>query len=101
MSLVFSKASSDQRILHVASTTTGTVVRERLDPRASFAGHVMNTPWHPLQRAYFNGYALWTYLTTPSLMAMPGFEVAEISPWQEGGEFWLGLRAVSGGDRQP
>jgi hypothetical protein len=27
------------------------------------------------------------------LMAMPGFEVAEISPWQEGGELWRGLRA--------
>ena len=74
-------------------TTTGDVVSERLDPRASFAGHVMNTPWNPLQRAYFNGYAMWTYLTTPFLLAMPGFEVAEISPWQEGGELWRGLRA--------
>ena len=27
----------------------------------------MNTPWDPLQRAYFNGEALWTYLTTPFL----------------------------------
>jgi hypothetical protein len=25
-------------------------------------------------------------------MAMPGFTVAEISPWQEGGELWRGLR---------
>ncbi len=74
-------------------TTRGAVVRERLDPRASFAGHVMNTPWDPLQRAYFNGYAMWTYLTTPFLLAMPGFEVAEISPWQEGEELWRGLRA--------
>ena len=74
-------------------TTTGALVRERLDPRASFAGHVMNTPWDPLHRAYFNGYAMWTYLTTPFLMAMPGFEVAEIAPWQEGGELWRGLRA--------
>ncbi|BCL79223.1 hypothetical protein ccbrp13_16880 [Ktedonobacteria bacterium brp13] len=74
-------------------TTTGAVVSERLDPRASFVGHVMNTPWNPLQRAYFNGYALWTYLTTPFLLTMPGFEVAEISPWQEDGEFWRGLRA--------
>jgi hypothetical protein len=77
----------------VIETTTGAVVRERLDPRASFAGHVMDTPWDPLHRAYFNGYAMWTYLTTPFFMAMPGFEVAEISPWQEGGELWRGLRA--------
>jgi hypothetical protein len=74
-------------------TTTNAAVSERLDPRASFTGHVMNTPWDPLQLAYFIGYAIWTYLTTPFLLAMPGVEVAEISPWQEGGELWRGLRA--------
>jgi hypothetical protein len=31
-----------------------------------------------LDRAYFNGYALWTYLTTPFLFALPGFGVDEI-----------------------
>ncbi len=74
-------------------TTMGAVVRERSDPRASFAGHVLETPWDPLHRAYFSGYTIWTYLTTPFFMAMPGFEVAEISPWQEGAELWRGLRA--------
>src|SRR5260370_35943887 len=74
-------------------TITGAIVSERSDPRASFAGHVLETVWDLLHRAYFNGYARWTYLTTPFLMAMPGFEVAEISPWQEGGELWRGLRA--------
>src|SRR5437773_2534380 len=44
-------------------TGAGAVVRERSDPRAAFA--VMDTPWDPLHRAYFNGYATWTYLTTP------------------------------------
>src|SRR4029453_14904077 len=39
------------------------VVAERLPPRASFKGHEQTTPWDPLHRAYFNGYALWTYLT--------------------------------------
>jgi len=39
----------------------GAVVSERFDPRESFAGHVFETPWDPLQRAYFNGYAMWTY----------------------------------------
>jgi len=71
----------------------GAVVEERSDPRASFAGHVMNTPWDLLQRAYFSGYARWTYLTTPFLLAMPGFEVEEIAPWHEGDEVWRGLRA--------
>lgn len=73
-------------------TVDGDVVQERSNPRAAFSGHVMNTPWDPLHRAYFNGYALWTYLTTPFFMAMPGFEVREIDPWNEGDERWRGLR---------
>jgi hypothetical protein len=77
----------------VIETTAGVVVQERSDPRAAFAGHTMNTPWDLLHRGYFNGYARWTYLTTPFLMAMPGFEVTEIAPWQEGAERWRGLRA--------
>jgi len=74
-------------------TTEGTVVQERKNPRTSFAGHAMNTPWDPLHRAYFNGYAMWTYLTTPFLLALPGVEVAEIEPRHEGRETWRGLRA--------
>lgn len=33
------------------------VVEERADPRASFAGHVFETPWDRLQLLYFTGYA--------------------------------------------
>jgi hypothetical protein len=89
---------SDWRMLFapervVIETTAGIVVQERSNPRAAFASHTMNTPWDLLHRAYFNGYARWTYLATPFLMAMPGFEVAEIAPWQEGAEHWRGLRA--------
>jgi hypothetical protein len=73
-------------------THEGQVVLERMQPRSSFAGHVMNTPWDALHRAYFNGYAMWTYLTTPFLFAMPGFGATEIAPWQEGDEVWRGLR---------
>ncbi|MFJ2397991.1 hypothetical protein ACIOTI_35300 [Streptomyces sp. NPDC087843] len=72
----------------------GQVVAEREDPRTSFAGHTLETPWDPLDRAYFNGYALWTYLTTPFLLAMPGFKVTGIEPWREGDELWPGLRAA-------
>jgi hypothetical protein len=49
----------------VIETTAGVVVQERSNPRAAFAGHTMNTPWDLLHRGYFNGYARWTYLTTP------------------------------------
>jgi hypothetical protein len=71
----------------------GTVVAERRAPKDSFAGHQMNTPWDALQRAYFNGEALWTYLTTPFLLAIPGVSVEETDPWKEGTETWRVLRA--------
>jgi hypothetical protein len=72
----------------------GKIVAERLDPRAAFAGHTMRTPWDPLHRAYFNGYALWTYLTTPFTLADPDFEVTDIPPRHEDGETWRGVRAT-------
>jgi hypothetical protein len=72
----------------------GRVVAERNEPRKSFDGHDLNTPWDPLDRAYFNGYALWTYLTAPFLLSMPGVTVTEIEPWREGDELWRGLRAT-------
>ena len=72
----------------------GSVVAERSNPRSSFARHDLRTSWDPLHRAYFNGYALWTYLTTPFLLAMDGFTVEEIEPWHEGTETWRGLRAT-------
>jgi hypothetical protein len=52
-----------------------------------------NTPWDSLHRAYFNGEALWTYLTTPFLLAMEGVRVEETDPWREGDETWRVLRA--------
>ncbi len=88
----------DQRSLFTPDRTAiekldGSVVAERPMPRESLAGHQMSTPWDPLQRAYFNGYAMWTYLTTPFLLAMDGVFVEEIEPWQEGEETWRVLRA--------
>src|SRR5262245_15123883 len=64
--------------------TDGTVVAERLAPRDSFAGHQMHTPWDSLHRAYFNGEAVWTYLTTPFLLAVDGVRTEETEPWREG-----------------
>jgi hypothetical protein len=63
----------------------GSVVAERTHPRDSFTGHTLDTPWDPLQRAYFNGYALWTYLTSPFLLALPGLSVRELEPVDENG----------------
>ena len=69
----------------------GSVIEERSDPRASFAGHVRATPWDQLQRLYFSSYAMWNYLTTPFLFAQPGFEVREIELHKENGEIWRSL----------
>lgn len=63
----------------------GSVVAERTHPRDSFTGHTLDSPWDPLQRAYFNGYALWTYLTSPFLLALPGLSVRELEPVDENG----------------
>jgi len=71
----------------------GALIAERRAPKDSFAGHQMNTPWDALHRAYFNGEALWTYLTTPFLLAMKGVHVEETEPWSEGPETWRVLRA--------
>jgi hypothetical protein len=67
-------------------TNDGDVVEERFNPRESFMGHVFDTPWDNLQLAYFAGYAMWTYLNTPFLFALPGVKTKEIQPWQENGE---------------
>lgn len=72
----------------------GTTIAERADPRAAFTGHTLTTPWDPLHRGYFNGYALWTYMTTPFVLADPELKVAEIAPVREGDETWRGLRAT-------
>ena len=70
----------------------GRVVSERLNPRESFDGHEFATPWDPLQRAYFNGYALWNYLTTPFLLALDGVSVREIDPVEDNGQTWGACR---------
>ena len=72
----------------------GTVITERLNPAEHADGKAVDAPWDALDRAYFNGYALWTYLTTPFLFAMSGFAVEEIKPWQEQNELWRGLRVT-------
>lgn len=72
----------------------GTVIAERSEPRSAFTGHAQATPWDPLHRAYFNGYALWTYLSAPFVLAEPDFGIDEIPPVQVAAESWRGLRAT-------
>lgn len=73
-------------------TAEGRVIAELVEPRASFAGAGLDTPWNDLQLAYFVGYAMWNYLTLPFAFAQPGFEFEQIGDWQENGETWQRLR---------
>jgi hypothetical protein len=75
-------------------TMDGRVVEERFQPRDSFEGHGIDTPWDRLQLAYFAGYAMWTYLTAPFLLALQDVDAEEIQPWQERGETWRRLRVT-------
>jgi hypothetical protein len=97
-SSVFPFGAPDQRTMFTRESVAiekleGTVVAERHSSRDSFAGHQMSTPWDPLQRAYFNGYAMWTYLTTPFVLALDGVRIEETEPWREATETWRVLRA--------
>ncbi len=43
---------------------------------------------HDEPRHAFGGYAFWTYLTMPFLLACDGVQAEEIEPWHENGETW-------------
>jgi hypothetical protein len=66
-------------------TAGGQVVAQRSEPRAAFDGHVLDTPWDLLHLAYFHGYTMRNYLTTPFSFAEPGHLSEELEPWREDG----------------
>ena len=87
----------DKRTTFTANSVTletegGRLLQSRANPRSSFAGQVLNSPWDELHVAYFSSYALWTYLTVPFLYTFSGFETEELSAWHEDGEIWRPLR---------
>jgi hypothetical protein len=69
-------------------TQDGAPLEARDAPRDSFG----QGDWDVVHAAYFSSYAMWNYLTQPFLYTLPGFEVEELSPWQEAGETWRRLR---------
>ena len=54
----------------------------------------MGTKWDDLHLAYFSGYAMWNYLTTPFLFAMEGFDVDELPPSRDDGQERRRLKVV-------
>jgi hypothetical protein len=80
----------------------GEMVASRADPRAAFFGRSglrRNLRWDALDSAYFGGYAMWNYLTTPYLLTRDGVEATEGEPWRQDGELWRRL-AVTFPDRR-
>jgi len=91
--------SPDQRMVFTPERTTvektdGTVLASAGDLRNTFAGHQLSTPWNPLQRAYFSGYALWTYLNSPFLLAQPDVQLHPIEPVEDDGRRLRGIGAT-------
>jgi hypothetical protein len=72
----------------------GRLIERHQDPRRAFDGLSNEARWDDLHVAYFDSYALWTYLTIPFLYTYPGFVTEELPPWQEEGEEWRRLKAV-------
>ncbi|MBC7273925.1 MAG: hypothetical protein H5T76_35360 [Streptomyces sp.] len=72
----------------------GETQSERLAPRDAFAGHTLETPWDDLHVAYFAGYAMWTYLTSPFTFVSPGFRTEELPAVREGDETWSRLKVT-------
>ena len=75
-------------------TQNGSSLETTANARSSFEGQSLRSSWSDIQVGYFNGYALWQYLTAPFLYAYPGFEVEEVEPWEEDEETWRVLKIV-------
>jgi hypothetical protein len=70
----------------------GELLEELNEPRASFAGRGPETPWSKAQLAYFAGYAMWTYLNLPFVLARQDVVTEEGASWEENGETLRRLR---------
>jgi hypothetical protein len=68
--------------------------REAFD--RSFAGK-----WDPLNLAYFNGYAMWTYHATPLVFGEAGYEAHDVAPIENEAETLRGVAVRFGRRPQP
>jgi len=78
----------------VMEHSDGTAIQVRETPEKFFLGQKRETPWDDLHVGYFQGEALWTYLTTPFLYTYEGFATEEIAPIQVNGEVWRRLKVT-------
>ncbi len=57
----------------------GSVIAARDNGREAF-DRSFNGRWDPLNLAYFNGYAMWTYHAVPFVFGEPGYDARDIAP---------------------
>ena len=62
------------------------ILEDLMEPRESFIGHTVETPWSRSQLVYFSSYATWNYATAPFNFLVPGVEINRIDDWNEQGE---------------
>ncbi len=75
-------------------SNSGETIEQLHNPRTSFDGHTTETPWNPLQLAYFAGYAMWTYFNAPFNFAEQDYQTRELEPWEENGEVFRRLEVT-------
>ena len=70
---------------HVQITAAdGSIVAARDNGREAF-DRSYDGQWAPLNLAYFNGYAMWTYHAVPFVFGEPGYEARDIAPIEREG----------------
>ncbi|WP_116788986.1 hypothetical protein [Flavobacterium psychrotrophum] len=67
---------------------------ELINPKDSFKGYTVETPWSAEQVIYFSSYATWNYATTPFNFLVPGVEVNQLEDWDEKGEILQRLEVI-------
>ncbi|HEX2543619.1 MAG TPA: hypothetical protein VHL79_01995 [Ramlibacter sp.] len=76
---------------HVEITAKdGTIIAARDDGRDAF-DRTFHGQWDPLNLAYFNGYAMWTYHAAPFVFGEPGYVAREIEATSHEGATLRGL----------
>ncbi|WFU42321.1 hypothetical protein QA640_07595 [Bradyrhizobium sp. CB82] len=71
----------------------GEILRTWRHPQLRFPNHAIHPLADELHLVFFCGFAIWSYLTTPFLLARPDVQVEELPPWHENGALWHRLRA--------
>lgn len=71
----------------------GETLRTWRNPQLEFSDHATHPLADELHLVFFCGFAIWSYLTTPFLLARPDVVIEELPPWHENGALWHRLRA--------